>query len=64
MAKQNRPQNNMNQRNQNKQQKQQQQMGPGLQSANNYFETAEELTQQGNKQHGAQNQKKNPEKGV
>ena len=73
MAKQKNPKNQNNQNNQNnmqnsQQQYNQQQMGnqaqPGLTSANNFFETAEELSATGQQEHGARKQKKNPEKGV
>lgn len=62
MAKRKQP-NQKNQQNQQNQQNQAQQPGQGLQQgANNFYETAEELTRGGQREHGARNQKNNPEK--
>jgi|GEM_PF-861311 len=62
------PQNEYQQSQQNKQvnqnQANQSQINQKVPGANNYFETAEELANKGQKEHGAKKQAQNPEKGV
>lgn len=69
MARRKQPQNQQQKQNAQQQQQQQKQqynqpLQQNQQNADNYFETAEELTGKGKKEHGANKQAQNPEKGV